>query len=219
MVQIGSIFGALVSGALLSAYDGWGSVFYFFGGISFVWIAIFVCFKKNYICNFVINLESLKALICYKDPESHPFVSDKEKEHLRKELGQLERDKNIKSVPWRQILTSPAIIALIFAQVKFDYVKIESWYKTNGFYQLGHNWGFFIMVTDLPKYMNDVLKFSIKENGFYNALPFLAMWIVAQLTGFLSDFMITKGIMSITNVRKFFTIFGKSCMSFLDIEE
>lgn len=97
----------------------------------------------------------------------------------------------MKAVPWRQIFTSPAVIALIFAQ-------------------LGHNWGFFIMVTDLPKYMNDVLKFSIKENGFYNALPFLAMWIVAQLTGFLSDFIIAKGYMSITNVRKFFTIFGKA---------
>lgn len=73
------------------------------------------------------------------------------------------------------------------------------------------------MVTDLPKYMNDVLKFSIKENGFYNALPFLAMWIVAQLTGFLSDFIITKGYMSITNVRKFFTIFGKMFVRFLKV--
>ncbi|XP_037042766.1 putative inorganic phosphate cotransporter [Bradysia coprophila] len=165
--QIGSIFGSLVSGALLSAYDGWASVFYFFGGISFIWIVIF-------------------ALICYKDPDSHPFVSDKEKEHLEREMGQIERDKN-RAVPWRHILSSPAVIALIFAQ-------------------LGHNWGFFIMVTDLPKYMNDVLKFSIKENGFYNALPYLAMWIVAQLTGFLSDFIIAKRYMSITNVRKFFTI-------------
>lgn len=65
------------------------------------------------------------------------------------------------------------------------------------------------MVTDLPKYMNDVLKFSIKENGFYNALPYLAMFIVAQLTGFVSDFIITRGYMSITNVRKFFTILGE----------
>lgn len=64
------------------------------------------------------NRIAAKALICYKDPESHPFVSDEEKEHLRKELGQLERNKNIKAVPWRQILTSPAVIALIFAQVK-----------------------------------------------------------------------------------------------------
>ncbi len=71
------------------------------------------------------------------------------------------------------------------------------------------------MVTDLPKYMNDVLKFSIKENGFYNALPFLAMWIIAQLTGFLSDFIISKGYMSITNVRKFFIIFGKKFLRFL----
>lgn len=64
------------------------------------------------------NVQSSKALICYKDPDSHPFVSDKEKDHLKKEMGQLERDK-IKAVPWRQIFSSPAVIALIFAQVKY----------------------------------------------------------------------------------------------------
>lgn len=40
--QIGSIFGSLMSGLLLDTYDGWGSVFYFFGVIGLVWIVIFV---------------------------------------------------------------------------------------------------------------------------------------------------------------------------------
>lgn len=101
----------------------------------------------------------------------------------------MERDKDQAPVPFRHIITSPAVIALIFAQ-------------------LGHNFGFFIIVTDLPKYMNDVLKFSIKENGLYSSLPYVCMWVVAQTTGFISDWMIVNKHMSITNVRKLFTAIG-----------
>lgn len=65
------------------------------------------------------------------------------------------------------------------------------------------------MVTDLPKYMSDVLKFSIKENGLYSALPYVTMFIAAQLTGLISDWLIKKKYVSITNVRKFCTAVGK----------
>lgn len=75
--------------------------------------------------------------------------------------------------------------------------------------QIGHNWGFFIMVTDLPKYMNDVLKFSIKENGLYSSLPYVTMFIAAQLTAAITDWLIFKKYVSITNIRKFCTAAGR----------
>lgn len=56
-------------------------------------------------------------LLCYSDPESHPFISDKEKDFLKKELGQLERDKTLPPTPWRAILTSIPMMALVCAQV------------------------------------------------------------------------------------------------------
>lgn len=61
------------------------------------------------------------------------------------------------------------------------------------------------MVTDLPKYMADVLRFAIKENGLYSALPYATMWIVSILTGFLSDWLTAKKYLNITNARKMFT--------------
>jgi MFS transporter, ACS family, solute carrier family 17 (sodium-dependent inorganic phosphate cotransporter), other len=73
------------------------------------------------------------------------------------------------------------------------------------FAQVGHDWGFFIMVTDLPKYMADVLNFPIKENGFYSSMPYALMWIVAIGSGFLGDWMITNKKISVTNSRKLFT--------------
>ena len=71
--------------------------------------------------------------------------------------------------------------------------------------QIGHDWGFFIMVTDLPKYMSDVLRFSIKENGLYSSMPYALMWIVSISSGVLSDWLVTTGSISITNARKLFT--------------
>lgn len=115
----------------------------------------------------------------------HPFITAKEAAFLKRELGDPVPAEQ-KVVPWRALLTSPAVLALIVAQV-------------------GHNWGLFIMVTDLPKYMNDVLKFSIKENGLYSSLPYVTMFIAAQITGVFSDLCIKRGWLSITNVRKIFT--------------
>lgn len=129
---------------------------------------------------------SLQTLLCYNDPESHPFIKEEEKEYLRKEMGSLQRDKTLPPTPWRAILTSVPLWALVCAQI-------------------GHDWGFFIMVTDLPKYMSDVLHFAIKENGLYSSLPYIAMWIVSITTGFLSDWLITGKFINITNARKVFT--------------
>ncbi|CAO1319250.1 unnamed protein product [Diamesa serratosioi] len=165
--QVGTIIGTAISGLLISYFKGWESVFYFFGALGVLWFIIF-------------------TLICYKDPESHPFISDEEKIYLKKEMGTLERDKTLPATPWKAILTSVPMMALVCAQI-------------------GHDFGFFIMVTDLPKYMSDVLKFAIKENGLYSSLPYACMWIVSITTGFLSDYIIKKKYINITNARKLFT--------------
>lgn len=91
--------------------------------------------------------------------------------------------------PWSSILVSVPMIALVCAQI-------------------GHDWGFYVMVSDLPKYMSDVLQFSIKDNGLYSSLPYLFMWGVSVSTGFLSDFLIVRNIVTITGARKIFTGVG-----------
>lgn len=131
---------------------------------------------------------SVQSILCYNSPDEHPWISDKEHKYLNEELGSLASMEEAKRapIPWRALLKSPPVWALVFAQ-------------------LGHNWGLFIMVTDLPKYLNDVLKFSIKENGLYSSLPYLVMFLVGQVVGYLSDITIKRRWMSITNVRKICT--------------
>ncbi|XP_055382752.1 putative inorganic phosphate cotransporter isoform X2 [Condylostylus longicornis] len=165
--QIGTIIGNMVSGLLLHSFH-WDSVFYFFGALGVLWFILF-------------------TLLCYSDPNSHPYISDKERDFLAKELGSIERNKNLPPVPWKYIFTSAPMWALIVAQI-------------------GHDWGFFVMVTDLPKYMADVLEVSVKENGLYSSLPYAVMWVVSILSGFVADWMITRGIIGVTLSRKLCTI-------------
>lgn len=132
----------------------------------------------------------MQWLICYNNPESHPFITEREKNFLKRELGELKRRDDLPPTPWRAMLTSPPMLALISAQV-------------------GHNWGLFIIINDLPKYMNDVLRFSITKNGFYSSVPYAVLWIVALFTGLLSDVMIKRKTLNITNSRKLFTSIGK----------
>jgi MFS transporter, ACS family, solute carrier family 17 (sodium-dependent inorganic phosphate cotransporter), other len=160
-----------LSGLLLDYFDGWHSVFYVWGVIGLLWFVVFV-------------------LICYKDPESHPFIKESEKDYLRREMGTLQRDKSLPPTPWKAIFTSVPMMALVCAQI-------------------GHDFGFFIMATDLPKYMSDVLRFPIKENGLYSSLPYAAMWIVSIGLGFVSDWIIIRKFITITNARKLFTTIGK----------
>lgn len=124
--------------------------------------------------------------MCFSDPESHPYITDKEKEYLKKEMGQLKRDESLPPTPWKLILTNVPMLALICAQI-------------------GHDFGFFIMVTDLPKYMSDVLHFKIKENALYSSLPYVMMWIVSVSTGVLGDWMLKRKYIGITASRKLFT--------------
>lgn len=128
--QIGTILGTAVSGLLIDYFDSWESVFYFFGILGVVWFILF-------------------TLLCYSDPESHPFIKDSEKEFLTRELGCLQRDKTLPLTPWRAIFTSVPMMALVCAQI-------------------GHDFGFFIMATDLPKVRFLGRDKGLRFNGFFD---------------------------------------------------
>ncbi|KAF9824532.1 hypothetical protein SFRURICE_003989, partial [Spodoptera frugiperda] len=57
---------------------------------------------------------------------------------------------------------------------------------------VGHDWGYYTMVTDLPKYMTDVLKFNIAATGTLTAIPYLAMWISSFIFGWVCDVCVKR---------------------------
>lgn len=141
-------------------------MFYVFGGMGVAWWLLW-------------------NLLCYSDPSSHPFISDKERKYLEEEIGG-ERSKDLPRAPYGHMFRSWPLWALIFAQI-------------------GHDWGFFTMVTDLPKYMSDVLKFNIQSSGIVSSIPYVVMWLVSIFSGWFCDFLIRRKTLNVTNARKIFT--------------
>lgn len=106
---LGTVFATMISGLILSQSDiGWPGVFYFFGGFNVLWFVLWVIF-------------------CYNDPQDHPFISDAEVKYLHEQLSQ-HKHKKPPAVPWRHVLSSMPVWALVAAMV-------------------GHGWGFLTMVS------------------------------------------------------------------------
>lgn len=131
---------------------------------------------------------ALWSILCYSTPNTHPFISDSEKKFLNQNVDALSQTKEqaLDPTPWKALLRSVPLWALIIAAI-------------------GHDWGYFTMVTDLPKYMTDVLKFNIKATGTLSALPYIAMWVASFFFGLMCDFCIKRRIHSIKNARKIYT--------------
>lgn len=93
-------------------------------------------------------------------------------------------------IPWKKLLLNKPLAATIVAQI-------------------GHDWGYYVMITCLPKFMADVLGVSIRSNGIMTSLPFIAMFISSISCGILTDWLIRTGRMSIDLERKLFNFIGE----------
>lgn len=98
--------------------------------------------------------------------------------------------KEKRKIPWSAIFKSTPIWALVCAQI-------------------GHDWGFFAMVTDLPTYLKEVLRFNVKENGLLSSIPYIVMWIVSMVSAYICDKLIVNKCMTISFARKFFSTIGE----------
>lgn len=93
------------------------------------------------------------------------------------------------NIPWRSIVTSMPLLAIVVAH--FSY-----------------NWTFYTLLTLLPTYMSDILGFSIQQNGFLSALPYLGCAVVAVLSGQIADYLRETRKYRTVIVRKSFTLIG-----------
>lgn len=73
----------------------------------------------------------------------------------------------------------------------------------------GNLWGLYFLLTAAPKFMSEVLGFSLAKAGFLASLPYLARLFAGFVFGAVGDLIRKKEIMSVTTIRKFFCIFCK----------
>ncbi|XP_058795402.1 sialin-like [Phymastichus coffea] len=152
---------------------GWSSLFYVFGVMGLIW---YVCW-----CYVVSDR-----------PEDDNSISDAELKYIKDSLGSV--DDNKISHPWKAMLSSPAVWAIITAHCS-------------------ENWGFYTMITQLPTFMNDALDFDLEKAGFLSALPYFAMATMLVISGQLADCLRAREILGTTQVRKSFTCLAFVCQA------
>ncbi|KAI8037537.1 hypothetical protein M5D96_009690 [Drosophila gunungcola] len=64
------------------------------------------------------------------------------------------------------------------------------------------SWGYSTLQTEMPAYMNGVLLMDMKSNALYSALPYFTSWMMAFVYLIVADILLTRGVMSITGIRK-----------------
>lgn len=118
--QIGSIISNLVTGYIINYTENYSLVFYLFGIVGILWNISFVRRSDRLLekpKNQNKKLFFFQQFLVYNTPFTHPRISSDEKEYLRAEVGELVETKSFLQIPWTSMLTSPAVIALIIAEI------------------------------------------------------------------------------------------------------
>ncbi|KAF3441511.1 hypothetical protein FNV43_RR15425 [Rhamnella rubrinervis] len=121
----------------------------------------------------------------YSTPKEDPELSVEEKKLI---LGGNISKEPVSVIPWKLILSKAPVWALIISH-------------------FCHNWGTFILLTWMPTYYNQVLKFNLTDSGLLCVLPWLTMAVFANIGGWIADTLVSKGL-SITTVRKIMQSIG-----------
>nr|CAD7598036.1 unnamed protein product [Timema genevievae] len=153
-------------------------------GFSGGWPSIF------YVFGTVGAIWSLLFLVTvYESPDEHPHIADDERKYITSSVW---GSAGVSSppVPWRAILRSMPFWAILVAH-------------------MGQNYGYETLMTELPTFMKQVLRFDIKQNGTLSALPYLAMWIFSMLASHVADWMISSHRFSHTQTRKIVNAIGQ----------
>ncbi|KAL3889635.1 hypothetical protein ACJMK2_001971 [Sinanodonta woodiana] len=124
-------------------------------------------------------------LLVHDTPADHPRISLEERAYIEESVGV----KRKLHTPWKEILMTPAVWAINIAH-------------------FSNNWGFYTMLTCLPSYMKNVLKFNIQTNGLLSALPYFACWLAQNISGQTADFLRSRSLLKTVTVRKTLNTFG-----------
>ncbi|KAK3919329.1 Vesicular glutamate transporter 2.2 [Frankliniella fusca] len=125
--------------------------------------------------------------LVFDSPAKHPRISPEELTYITESLGKSVSQKKI-ATPWRAILTSRAVWMNIVAQ----------W---------GGVFGLFTLMTQAPTYFRYIHGWNIRMTGLLSGLPHLMRMLFAWVFSELGDYLLRKGLLSRTNVRKLATFF------------
>lgn len=125
-------------------------------------------------------------------PNKQPLISAEERSLITTSLGTSDSHSKTspkKVVPWKKVFTSTPFYAILIAHVC-------------------SNFGWYMLLIELPFYMKQVLKFNIKENAIATSVPFFTMWMFSMVISKTLDALRQKGKINTTMARKIATLFA-----------
>ncbi|XP_033226298.1 sialin-like [Belonocnema kinseyi] len=129
--------------------------------------------------------------LAFDTPATHPRISQQELQYIQGSVGsQVIGENQDLPVPWKSIFTS-----------------LPAW--SIGITTFGRIWVHYVFIISGPMYMKTVLGFSIQANGILTGAPFVCSYLSSVLFCYVADLLVTRQIMSLTNVRKIFTAFSQ----------
>ncbi|XP_059474349.1 sialin [Neocloeon triangulifer] len=131
----------------------------------------------------------LWPVLVFDSPQTHPLISQEERTLIITSLeGDAPKAKHESNapVPWRAVLTSGPFLAILVAH-------------------FCSNFGWYMLLIELPSYMKQVLRFDIQQNAGLSALPFFTMWVFGLVFSNRLDWARSKGFFSTTAARKLAT--------------
>ncbi len=159
---------------------GWREVFYICGAVGVVWAALWFISYRNF-------------------PEEHALVNKAELEHIRGvdasgAVNQAQTEKP--SVPWRTLLTSPNMWAVMCAYFTYVYCL-------------------WIFLSWLPSYLIEARGFTLIKVGIFASLPLWAGVVGDTVGGLATDWLLHK-TGSARLARRAVAIVGMlGCVSFI----
>ncbi|PAV87585.1 hypothetical protein WR25_04805 [Diploscapter pachys] len=166
----GAVLGLPLS-AFLVSYVSWGSPFYLYGFCGMIWTILW----------FSLSFEK---------PACHPTISQEEKKFIEDAIGHVSSSHpTLKSIPWKAILTSKPVWAIIVAN-------------------FARSWTFYLLLQNQLTYMKEALGMRINDSGLVAALPHAVMGLIVLFGGQLADYLRSNKILSTTAVRKIFNCGG-----------
>ncbi|XP_028143350.2 putative inorganic phosphate cotransporter [Diabrotica virgifera virgifera] len=166
---LGIVSSLILTGYICSTSYGWPMVFYLFNTIALIVVAIYAYIGSN-------------------DPRSHPTISEEEKNYIINSLNTA-NDRHKLMVPWKDMLTSRAFIALLITNMCFNFT----------------HWMF---ISETSIYLDKIMHFDLKSNSLLMSLPYIIEVFVGFTACFIADYLYAKNTISTSVIRKIMNNIG-----------
>jgi ACS family sodium-dependent inorganic phosphate cotransporter len=118
-------------------------------------------------------------------PEHHRSIHPSELQHIREGTPE---PGDAPKLPWRKLLSRAPVWAIIVCH-------------------FSNNWGGYVILSWLPTYVNQALGVDLSAVGLYTMIPFLVSFLALNAAGWVSDFLLRRGL-GITAARKLMQTVG-----------